>query len=108
VNVYLEHADKQVLSERKKEWKGLLKAFSLLDKEAQGHLTPARCVFDARPTLDNPFRRHRTPPRNPTDLYTHIHAVLPIRNRKRRFQDYAQKQQTANQPESSFPRPTVL
>jgi len=44
VNVYLEHADKQVLSERKKEWKGLLKAFRLLDKEAQGHITPARYV----------------------------------------------------------------
>lgn len=38
MNIYLEYADKQVLSERKKEWKGLLKCFSLLDKEERGHI----------------------------------------------------------------------
>ena len=42
VNIYLEYADKQVLSERKKEWKGLLKSFTLLDKDETGIIKPQR------------------------------------------------------------------
>jgi hypothetical protein len=31
VSFYLEYTEKQVTSERKKEWKGLLKAFNMID-----------------------------------------------------------------------------
>lgn len=38
VGIYFEHAEVQVLGERKKEWKGLLKAFSYLDEDSQFYI----------------------------------------------------------------------
>jgi hypothetical protein len=33
VSFYMEYTEKQIRSERKKEWQGLMKAFSMIDKE---------------------------------------------------------------------------
>eukprot|EP00049_Salpingoeca_infusionum_P026927 m.29025 g.29025 ORF g.29025 m.29025 type:complete len:1552 (-) comp9106_c0_seq1:407-5062(-) len=38
VSLYFEYAQKRVNEERKKEWKGLLRAFTLLDPEHKGHI----------------------------------------------------------------------
>jgi hypothetical protein len=38
VSLYLEYASAQVHDERKKEWKGLMKAFQLLDTDNRGYL----------------------------------------------------------------------
>eukprot|EP00730_Choanoeca_flexa_P007107 TRINITY_DN12280_c0_g1_i4.p1 TRINITY_DN12280_c0_g1~~TRINITY_DN12280_c0_g1_i4.p1 ORF type:complete len:956 (+),score=124.76 TRINITY_DN12280_c0_g1_i4:107-2974(+) len=38
VSLYLERAGDQVHSERKKEWKGLIKAFELLDERGRGYI----------------------------------------------------------------------
>jgi hypothetical protein len=39
VHIYLKRARQQVNKERKKEWKGLVKSFHLLDTEQKGYIT---------------------------------------------------------------------
>eukprot|EP00039_Didymoeca_costata_P008204 m.109064 g.109064 ORF g.109064 m.109064 type:complete len:1147 (-) comp13990_c0_seq1:70-3510(-) len=39
VHIYFNRAGQQVTKERKKEWKGLIKAFSLLDVDCKGYIT---------------------------------------------------------------------
>lgn len=59
VSFYMEYTEKQIRSERKKEWQGLMKAFSMIDKEAKGYFEYEQWVILASALIPGSRSTHR-------------------------------------------------